>query len=92
MPEDWLGKKVLEKIKTPGRRILQPLPGTRSYMRLLSEGRLLAPDWWLRRLTLRRIAAAPVELVERLVLRFKKTLRKKNLCSLPLDGGGLGWG
>ena len=29
-------------------RILQPLPGTRLYTRLLSEGRLLAPDWWLR--------------------------------------------
>ncbi len=28
-------------------RILQPLPGTRLYTRLLSEGRLLAPDWWL---------------------------------------------
>ena len=29
-------------------RILQPLPGTRLYTRLLSEGRLFEPDWWLR--------------------------------------------
>ena len=28
-------------------RILTPYPGTRLYKRLLSEGRLLAPDWWL---------------------------------------------
>ena len=29
-------------------RILTPLPGTRLYTRLLSEGRLFEPDWWLR--------------------------------------------
>jgi len=29
-------------------RILTPFPGTRLYERLLSEGRLLARDWWLR--------------------------------------------
>ena len=29
-------------------RILTPYPGTRLYNRLLSEGRLLVPDWWLR--------------------------------------------
>ncbi len=29
-------------------RILTPYPGTRLYERLLSEGRLLARDWWLR--------------------------------------------
>jgi radical SAM superfamily enzyme YgiQ (UPF0313 family) len=29
-------------------RILTPYPGTRLYTRLLSEGRLFAPDWWLR--------------------------------------------
>ena len=29
-------------------RILTPYPGTRLYKRLLSEGRLLVPDWWLR--------------------------------------------
>jgi radical SAM superfamily enzyme YgiQ (UPF0313 family) len=29
-------------------RILTPYPGTRLYQRLLSEGRLLVPDWWLR--------------------------------------------
>jgi radical SAM superfamily enzyme YgiQ (UPF0313 family) len=29
-------------------RILEPLPGTRLYERLLSEGRLFEPDWWLR--------------------------------------------
>jgi len=29
-------------------RILHPLPGTRLYTRLLSEGRLFEPDWWLR--------------------------------------------
>ena len=28
-------------------RILTPFPGTRAYSRLLNEGRLLAPDWWL---------------------------------------------
>lgn len=28
-------------------RILTPFPGTRLYTRLLKEGRLLAPDWWL---------------------------------------------
>jgi radical SAM superfamily enzyme YgiQ (UPF0313 family) len=28
-------------------RILTPYPGTRLYKRLLSEGRLLARDWWL---------------------------------------------
>ena len=29
-------------------RILTPLPGTRLYERLLSEGRLFVRDWWLR--------------------------------------------
>ncbi|MFA4904726.1 MAG: radical SAM protein [Desulfobaccales bacterium] len=29
-------------------RVLTPLPGTRLYQRLLSEGRLFEPDWWLR--------------------------------------------
>jgi radical SAM superfamily enzyme YgiQ (UPF0313 family) len=29
-------------------RILTPLPGTRLYTRLFSEGRLFEPDWWLR--------------------------------------------
>lgn len=29
-------------------RILTPYPGTRLYKRLLSEGRLLVDDWWLR--------------------------------------------
>ena len=29
-------------------RILTPYPGTRLYDRLISEGRLLARDWWLR--------------------------------------------
>ena len=29
-------------------RILTPFPGTRLYERLLSEGRLFVPDWWLR--------------------------------------------
>jgi radical SAM superfamily enzyme YgiQ (UPF0313 family) len=29
-------------------RILTPFPGTRLYERLLSEGRLLVRDWWLR--------------------------------------------
>ena len=29
-------------------RILTPYPGTRLYKRLLSEGRLLVSDWWLR--------------------------------------------
>jgi radical SAM superfamily enzyme YgiQ (UPF0313 family) len=29
-------------------RILTPYPGTRLYKRLLSEGRLLVRDWWLR--------------------------------------------
>ncbi len=29
-------------------RILTPYPGTRLYKRLLSEGRLLVHDWWLR--------------------------------------------
>ena len=29
-------------------RILTPFPGTRLYQRLLSEGRLFVPDWWLR--------------------------------------------
>jgi radical SAM superfamily enzyme YgiQ (UPF0313 family) len=29
-------------------RILTPFPGTRLYARLLSEGRLFAPHWWLR--------------------------------------------
>jgi radical SAM superfamily enzyme YgiQ (UPF0313 family) len=29
-------------------RILTPLPGTRLYTRLLNEGRLFEPDWWLR--------------------------------------------
>jgi radical SAM superfamily enzyme YgiQ (UPF0313 family) len=29
-------------------RILVPYPGTRLYTRLLKEGRLVAPDWWLR--------------------------------------------
>ncbi|MGB7912426.1 MAG: radical SAM protein [Desulfobaccales bacterium] len=29
-------------------RILTPYPGTRLYTRLLSEGRLFEPDWWLR--------------------------------------------
>ncbi len=28
-------------------RILTPFPGTRLYKRLLNEGRLFAPDWWL---------------------------------------------
>jgi radical SAM superfamily enzyme YgiQ (UPF0313 family) len=28
-------------------RILFPLPGTRLYSRLLKEGRLFVPDWWL---------------------------------------------
>jgi radical SAM superfamily enzyme YgiQ (UPF0313 family) len=28
-------------------RILTPFPGTRLYDRLLKEGRLFAPDWWL---------------------------------------------
>jgi len=28
-------------------RILTPFPGTQLYTRLLKEGRLLAPDWWL---------------------------------------------
>jgi radical SAM superfamily enzyme YgiQ (UPF0313 family) len=28
-------------------RILTPYPGTRLYKRLLEEGRLFAPDWWL---------------------------------------------
>jgi len=28
-------------------RILTPFPGTRIYTRLLSEGRLFVPDWWL---------------------------------------------
>jgi radical SAM superfamily enzyme YgiQ (UPF0313 family) len=29
-------------------RILTPFPGTRLYSRLLEEGRLFMPDWWLR--------------------------------------------
>jgi radical SAM superfamily enzyme YgiQ (UPF0313 family) len=29
-------------------RILTPFPGTRLYQRLLTEGRLFVPDWWLR--------------------------------------------
>jgi radical SAM superfamily enzyme YgiQ (UPF0313 family) len=29
-------------------RILTPFPGTRLYSRLLKEGRLFMPDWWLR--------------------------------------------
>jgi len=29
-------------------RVLTPYPGTRLYTRLLSEGRLLSHDWWLR--------------------------------------------
>jgi radical SAM superfamily enzyme YgiQ (UPF0313 family) len=29
-------------------RILTPFPGTRVYTRLLKEGRLFAPDWWLK--------------------------------------------
>ena len=29
-------------------RILTPFPGTRLYKRLLDEGRLLVPNWWLR--------------------------------------------
>jgi radical SAM superfamily enzyme YgiQ (UPF0313 family) len=29
-------------------RILAPFPGTRLYSRLLKEGRLFSPDWWLR--------------------------------------------
>jgi radical SAM superfamily enzyme YgiQ (UPF0313 family) len=29
-------------------RILTPYPGTRLYKRLLNEGRLSVPDWWLR--------------------------------------------
>jgi radical SAM superfamily enzyme YgiQ (UPF0313 family) len=28
-------------------RVLTPLPGTRLYTRLLNEGRLFDPDWWL---------------------------------------------
>lgn len=28
-------------------RILTPFPGTRLYARLLNEGRLFSPDWWL---------------------------------------------
>jgi radical SAM superfamily enzyme YgiQ (UPF0313 family) len=28
-------------------RILTPFPGTRLYSRLLAEGRLFMPDWWL---------------------------------------------
>ncbi|HSD49862.1 MAG TPA: DUF4070 domain-containing protein, partial [Candidatus Methylomirabilis sp.] len=28
-------------------RILTPFPGTRLYTRLLNEGRLFSPDWWL---------------------------------------------
>jgi len=28
-------------------RILTPFPGTRLYSRLLEEGRLFMPDWWL---------------------------------------------
>jgi radical SAM superfamily enzyme YgiQ (UPF0313 family) len=42
---EFIVKGCLECIQL---RILTPLPGTRLYTRLLSEGRLFEPDWWLR--------------------------------------------
>lgn len=44
--------KTLEFIMTSGLdgvqlRILTPFPGTQLYKRLLNEGRLFVPDWWL---------------------------------------------
>ncbi len=41
---EFIVKGCLECIQL---RILTPLPGTRLYTRLLSEGRLFEPDWWL---------------------------------------------
>jgi radical SAM superfamily enzyme YgiQ (UPF0313 family) len=40
-------------------RILTPFPGTRFYKRLLEEGRLFAPDWWLKGLSFKTILYQP---------------------------------
>jgi radical SAM superfamily enzyme YgiQ (UPF0313 family) len=42
---EFIMKSRMDVIQT---RILTPYPGTRLYKRLLSEGRLLVRDWWLR--------------------------------------------
>jgi radical SAM superfamily enzyme YgiQ (UPF0313 family) len=40
-------------------RLLTPLPGTRLYMRLLKEGRLFDPNWWLHGYTLDTLLFQP---------------------------------